>query len=80
MKSEKFVEDSNIKLLEWPPQSLNLNPIENLWSLLHAKVPLDKRNNKIDFFKSLQSAIQNISKDYIENLINSIPRRLGAVI
>ena len=80
MKSEKFFEDSNIKLREWPLQNLDLNPIENLWSLLYAKVPLDKRDNKIDFFKSSQSAIANISKVYIENLVNCIPRRLGAVI
>ena len=31
-------EDSNIKLLEWPTQSPDLNPIENLWNLLDAKV------------------------------------------
>jgi len=67
-------------LLEWPAQSPDLNPIENLCSLLDAKVPLDKRNNKIDFFKNLQSAFKNINKDYIENLITSIPRRLEAVI
>lgn len=28
-KSEKFLEDSTIKLLEWPAQNLDLNPIEN---------------------------------------------------
>lgn len=40
-----------------------------------------KRNNTIDIdFKALQSAFENNSKDYIENLINSFLRRLEAVI
>ena len=79
-KTKKFFKDSKIKLLEWPAQSPDLNPIENVCSLLDAKVPLDKRNNKIDLLKNLQSTFENISKDYIENLIKSIPRRLEAVI
>ena len=28
----------------------------------------------MDFFKNLKSAFDNIDKDYIENLINSIPQ------
>ena len=44
------------------------------------KVPLEKRKNKIDYFKNLQLAFENIGKNYIENLINSIPRRLEAII
>ena len=73
-KSIKFFNDSNIKLLEWPAQSPDLNPIENLWYILDSKIPLDKRENKIDFFKNLKLAFENIDKEYIENLINSIPR------
>lgn len=79
-KTKKFFENSNIKLLEWPAQSPDLNPIENLWSVLDSKVPLEKRKNKDDCFKNLQLAFENIDKNYIENLINSIPRRLEAII
>ena len=79
-KTNKFFEDSNIKLLEWPAQSSDLNLIENLWSVLDSKVPLEKRKNKNDCFKNLQLAFENIDKNYIENLINSIPRRLEAII
>jgi len=45
----KFFNDLNTKLLEWPPQSPDLNPIENLWCVLDSKVSLNKRENKIDF-------------------------------
>ena len=52
-QTNKFFENSNIKLLEWLAQSPDLNPIENLWSVLYSKVPLRKRNNKNDCFKNL---------------------------
>lgn len=78
-KTINCFKDSNIQLLEWSAQNPDLNPIENLWNLLDAKVPLDQRN-KIDFFKNMQSVFENISKDYIENLITNIPRRLEDII
>ena len=79
-KTNTFFENSNIKLLEWPAQSPDLNLIENLWSVLDPKVPLEKRKNKNDCFKNMQLAFENIDKNYTGNLINSIPRRLEAII
>ena len=28
----------NIRLLNWPPQSTDLNPIENLWGVIKDKI------------------------------------------
>ena len=67
-KTNKFFDD--IKLLVWPAQR----------SVLDSKVPLEKRKNKIDCFKNLQLAFENIDKNYIENLTNGISRRLEAII
>ena len=60
-KTNKLFEDSHIKLLGWLAQNQNLNPIENLWSVLKLKVSLEKRKNKIDCFKNLQLAFSKIS-------------------
>lgn len=78
-KAINCFKDSNIKLLERSAQNPDLNPIENLWGILDAKVSLDQRN-KIDFFQNMQSTFENTNKDYIKNLIQNILRRLEDVI
>ena len=52
-KLKKFLQDCEIEVLEWPPQSADLNPIENLWSLLDGEIPLGKRYNKTVFLNDL---------------------------
>jgi transposase len=39
-KAKKWMEAHNISLLNWPPQSPDLNPIEHLWQ--HVKSELTK--------------------------------------
>ncbi|OAD71788.1 hypothetical protein PHYBLDRAFT_26485 [Phycomyces blakesleeanus NRRL 1555(-)] len=36
--AEKFKKDLGLKILEWPPNSLDLSPIENIWGLLDNKI------------------------------------------
>jgi transposase len=36
--SRDFLESQNITLINWPPNSPDLSPIENLWSVLKSKV------------------------------------------
>ena len=45
-----------VKLMDWPAQSQNLNPIENLWQLLDSKVR--KRSVKLCNNHELYSALK----------------------
>ena len=41
---KKFVEEHENSCLDWPAQSLNLNPIQNVWHCI--KQPLLNENSK----------------------------------
>jgi len=75
-----FLKASRIKLLEWPPQSPDLNPIENLWNYLDGKVNKTNVTNKENYYLELQKAWEQLDPDYLKNLVESMPRRLQAVI
>jgi len=65
---------------EWPANSPDLNPIENLWQYLDASCKDRKCNTKDQLFEVLQEAWNRIPKDYLNSLVESMPRRLNAVI
>ena len=77
-----------ITLAEWPPYSPDLNPIENLWSILKQRicerypelVVLKKsaaaKNRLIEAAKEVWDELED---DLFENLLNSMPRRLQAL-
>lgn len=76
-----FLKSNNIELLDWPGNSPDLNPIENLWSVMKNKVAAKQPTN----LKSLEECIKQIwckefSNEYCQQLISSMPRRIKAVI
>ena len=77
----QFLKAQTINILDWPGNSPDLNPIENLWTILKNKVSERQPTNA----KMLEQAIKevwvrDISSAYCQNLVESMPRRLEAVI
>ena len=71
----------NINHIEkWPGNSPDLNPIENLWSILKRQV----RERDTSTIPKLEAAIydawRNIDKNILRNLASSLPKRLRMVI
>jgi transposase len=67
-------------LLETPPQSPDINPIENLWSLLETKIRKCKCSSSQMLIENLKKEWDEIGQEVTSNLLNSIPRRLQAII
>lgn len=70
----------NVVQLDWPSMSPDLNPIENVWALLKARI----KEKPIMNIKSLMIAIirewNSLSANYAEKLVESCQRRVQAVI
>ena len=77
-----FLADNGIPVLQWPAQSPDLNPIENMWAVLKAKRARQKSTPKTkkDLIDQMSELWSNIETDFRQNLSNSIPKRLSEVI
>ena len=66
--------------MKWPAQSLDLNPIENLWAQLNRITMEHKPTNEEELFEVLKRGWESLSIEYLHGLIESMPRRCKAVI
>jgi len=89
-KTMNWLKDMGIDLIEWPPYSPDLNPIEQLW------FELKNRVNAIDpgllettaqdeatmdrFASAIKRAWASIPAARIEGLVRSMDERINAVI
>ena len=78
--TDDWLEQKGVNRMEWPPQSPDLNPIENLWSILDRNLMNRKVNSEEELYNALLDGWNNLSDDIITNLINSMPRRCEEVI
>lgn len=76
----QYLSAKEIRVLEWPTQSPDLNPIEHLWDELGRRVANKRHSNKRDLFKTLSEEWNKIPRDIIIRLIKSMPHHCAAVI
>ena len=72
--------EGKLKLMTWPAQSPDLNPIELVWDELDRKVRNKQPTNAVNLYEMLTEAWDEISSDYLMKLIARMPRVCNAVI
>lgn len=68
------------KYVPTPPQSPDLNPIEHVWAELDKRIRKHHITNKTELKKVLIEEWKSISPEFTKNLVESMPRRLTALL
>lgn len=79
-KAREFLLKMKVNQLEWPPQSPDLNPIEHLWDILKNAVYSAASSNIKGLKIRVREAWEGLSCDNTKRLVESMSRRLQAVI
>ncbi len=75
--TKSWFNDHGITVLDWPANSPDLNPVDNLWSIVKRKMR-DTRPNNADDLKAAIKA--TITPEQCHRLIASMPCCIDAVI
>lgn len=80
--TKAWFQGQNIPVLAWAPYSPDLNPIENVWGLLARKVYANGRQFQTpdDLKRQIQISWNEIGQQYLDTLLDSMPRRIAAVL
>ena len=70
------------KLMVWPPSSPDLNPIENLWSIIKQKIYEGGRQfiSKQQLWDAILTSCKEIKAETVQELTSSMDARLMKVI
>ena len=81
-RAQEWLETQGIKVLDWPAQSPDLNPIEHLWQILKKMLNRYETPPKgvWELWERIDVEWGKIEVEECQRLIESMPRRLEAVI
>ena len=86
----EFLQENHVPVMEWPPQSPDLNSLENLWSEFkhefHKRFielfnhPFKSLEARYRYGEMLQEVWYNQGLEIVDSLVRSMPRRCQLVI
>ena len=77
----QFLKSKKIQILDWPGNITDLNLIENLWTVLKHKVSEKQPTNAKELEETIEAVwVLELSAEYCRSLVESMPKRLEAVI
>ncbi len=78
--TKSWFNDHGVTVLDWPANSPDLNPIENLWGIVKRKMRDTRPNNADELKAAIKATWASIPPQQCHKLITSMPHRIEAVI
>lgn len=78
--SREWFASNNWTVSDWPANSPDLNPIENVWGVMKKEVEKRNPKNLNELERIIQVVWNEITIPYLLNLINSMPHRITKCI
>ena len=75
-----FFEEEGIAVMKWPPQSPDMNPLENVWKIIGEKAQNRNPQNIDDLLGFLKEEWESITTTFCKKLIGSCGRRCNEEI
>ena len=80
-RTRSWFAKKNLKLFQWPAQSPDLSPIENIWDVIQRQI--NNRKELPSNLQELKSAVleewREILKEILLSLVKGMPKRLSAL-
>lgn len=76
----KWFQKNRIKVLNWPPASADLNPIENLWSIVDQELAKITITSTDQLKREIEVIWRNLDLGLCNKLVQSMPTRVAAVL
>lgn len=77
----QYLQQRQVRVLpNWPPQSPDLSPIENLWNMLKRQVRERNPMTQQHLWVIVEEEFHRIPSAFISDLYDSIPKRIASVV
>ncbi len=78
--TKSWLNDHGVTVLDWPANSPDLNPIDNLWCIVKRKMINTRPTNADELKATVKETWASRPLQQCHKLITSMPRRIEAVI
>lgn len=78
--AKTFLQENFPEVIDWPSNSPDLNPIENLWSIVKSNVEKRMPKNIEELKRFMVEEWRNVPESTLVNLVKSMRRRCELII